>query len=52
MLRKISPDMLPVMVASVDMDGMDVKEISAFADETVMPVSYTHLPARTASCWM
>ena len=34
---KISPDMLPVMVASVDMDGMDVKEISAFADETVMP---------------
>ena len=50
---KISPDMLPVMVASVDMDGMDVKEISAFADETVRPaferidgvatVSYTHL---------
>lgn len=37
MLMKISPDMLPVMVASVDMDGMDVKEISAFADETVMP---------------
>lgn len=29
--------MLPVMVASVDMDGMDVKEISALADETVMP---------------
>lgn len=37
MLMKISPDMLPVMVASVDMDGMDVKEIYAFADETVMP---------------
>ena len=37
MLMKISPDMLPVMVASVDMDGMDVKEISALADETVMP---------------
>ena len=37
MPTKISPDMLPVMVASVDMDGMDVKEISALADETVMP---------------
>ena len=37
MLMKISPDMLPVMVASVDMDAMDVKQISALADETVMP---------------
>ena len=37
MLLKISPDMLPVMVASVDMDGMDVKQISAFTDDTVAP---------------
>ncbi|MBD5101106.1 MAG: MMPL family transporter, partial [Subdoligranulum sp.] len=37
MLLKISPDMLPVMVASVDMDGMDVKQISAFTDDTVVP---------------
>ena len=35
MLLKISPDMLPVMVASVDMDGMDVKEISAFTEDTI-----------------
>lgn len=37
MLLRISPDMLPVMVASVDMDGMDVKEISSFAQEAVTP---------------
>lgn len=37
MLLKISPDMLPVMVASVDMDGMDVKEISAFTEDTATP---------------
>lgn len=37
MLLKISPDMLPVMVASVDMDGMDVKQISAFTEDTVTP---------------
>lgn len=37
MLLKISPDMLPVMVASVDMDGMDIKEISAFTEDAVTP---------------
>lgn len=34
---KISPDMLPVMVASVDKDGMDVHDISSFTRDTVMP---------------
>ena len=33
MVMRISPDMLPVMVASVDYDGMDVHAISAFATE-------------------
>lgn len=37
MLLKISPDMLPVMVASVDMDDMDIKEISAFTEDAVTP---------------
>ncbi len=37
MFLRISPDMLPVMVASVDVDGMDVKELSTFAQDTVTP---------------
>ncbi len=37
MFLKISPDMLPVMVASVDRDGLDVYGISDFARDTVTP---------------
>lgn len=37
MLMKISPDMLPVMVASVDADGMDAKALSRLVDDTVVP---------------
>ena len=36
MLMKISPDMLPVMVASVDMDGMDV--LTQLRAWSLMPV--------------
>jgi len=36
-LLQISPDMLPVVVASVDMEGMDIDELSKFTEETIMP---------------
>lgn len=34
---KISPDMLPIVVASVDREGMAVDELSSFTTETVIP---------------
>ena len=37
MLLRISPDMLPVVVASVDMEGMDIYELTRFVQEDVTP---------------
>lgn len=37
MIMKIDPDMLPVMVASVDMEGQDSREITQLVQETVVP---------------
>ena len=37
MFLTMSPDMLPVMVASVDMDGRDVREVSSLVSGTVTP---------------
>ena len=37
MLLQISPDMLPVMVASVDADGMDAAALSTLVDKTITP---------------
>lgn len=36
-LMEMNPNMLPVMVATVDMDGKDVTELSAFLEETLQP---------------
>ena len=36
-LMKINPDILPVMIASVDVDGKDALEASSIVSETVMP---------------
>lgn len=36
-LMKINPDMLPIMVASVDVNGKDVKEISTIVNEKIIP---------------
>lgn len=36
-LLKISPDMLPIVVASVDREGMDIHELSTFTTDTVVP---------------
>ena len=37
MMLKMSPDMLPVMIASVDMDGQDVAAVSKLVSDTVQP---------------
>lgn len=37
MIMQINPDMIPVMVASVDMDDMDAGELSAFVNDKLMP---------------
>ena len=37
MLLQISPDMLPVMIASMDVNGMDVGQVSDYAQESVIP---------------
>lgn len=37
MLLQLSPDMLPVMIASADMEGMDIYELTAFANDTLVP---------------
>ena len=34
---KINPDMMPVMVASVDMEGKDIAEISKLVSEELLP---------------
>jgi multidrug efflux pump subunit AcrB len=36
-LLKISPDMIPIVVASVDYEGMDIDELSSFTSDTVVP---------------
>ncbi|HHU48543.1 MAG: efflux RND transporter permease subunit [Caldicoprobacterales bacterium] len=36
-LLQISPDMLPIVVASVDMKGMDIDELSEFTEDTIVP---------------
>ena len=37
MLLQISPDMLPVMIAAADMEGMDVHQLTDFASDTLIP---------------
>ena len=37
MLVRINPDMMPIMVATVDMEGKDMAALSTFVTETVMP---------------
>jgi HAE1 family hydrophobic/amphiphilic exporter-1 len=36
-LMRISPDMLPIVVTSVDVEGMSLDELSAFTEEEIMP---------------
>ncbi|MCR3921258.1 MAG: efflux RND transporter permease subunit [Firmicutes bacterium] len=37
MLLRLNPDMMPIMVATVDMESMDSSEISAFVSKTIVP---------------
>lgn len=37
MLMQITPDMMPIVMASVDMEGKDIYELSQFTEETLVP---------------
>lgn len=37
MVMKMNPDMLPIMVASVDVNGMDIKEVTKLVNESIIP---------------
>ena len=36
-IMKLNPDMLPIMIAAVGMEGMDYSEISTYAQDKIMP---------------
>lgn len=36
-IMKLNPDMLPVMIAAVGVDGMDTGEISTYVQDSIMP---------------
>ncbi len=36
-LMRINPEMMPIMVATVDMDGKEIEELSEFVNEIVLP---------------
>ncbi|MSS63810.1 efflux RND transporter permease subunit [Velocimicrobium porci] len=36
-VMKLNPDMMPVMVAAVDVEGMDHIEVSAYTEDTIIP---------------
>lgn len=36
-IMKLNPDMMPVMVAALSVDGMDVQDISDYANDTLIP---------------
>ncbi len=36
-LMKINPDMLPVQMLSVDVDGMDIKQLTAYVEDELAP---------------
>lgn len=38
MIMQIDPDMMPVIIASVDIDGKDQAEISNYVDNELLPV--------------
>ncbi len=37
MLMKLNPDMLPVMTVSIDADDMDIKELSKYVEQEIIP---------------
>lgn len=37
MLMKMNPDMLPIMVASIDVNNLDIKEVSKLVNDKVIP---------------
>ncbi|NLM52736.1 MAG: MMPL family transporter [Firmicutes bacterium] len=37
MLLRLNPDMLPIMIASVDVEGMELDEVTQFVQEEIIP---------------
>lgn len=37
LIMKLNPDMMPVMVAAVDVEGMDTVEVSSYVEEEIIP---------------
>lgn len=37
MLMKMNPDMMPILIASVDVNGMDIKEVSKYVSDEILP---------------
>lgn len=37
MIMQLNPDMMPVVVASIDMEGKDAGALSAFVDDSILP---------------
>ena len=37
-IMQIDPDMMPVMIASADVDGMDQAEVSDYVDNELLPL--------------
>ncbi len=36
-IMKMNPDMMPIMMLSIDIKGMDIKEVTKYVNDTVMP---------------
>ncbi|MGL5329529.1 MAG: efflux RND transporter permease subunit [Peptostreptococcaceae bacterium] len=37
MIMKMNPDMMPIMMLSIDVDGMDIKEVTKFVNNNILP---------------
>ena len=37
MIMKLNPDMMPIMTLSVDIKGMDIKEVTDYVNENILP---------------
>ncbi|MGL5692786.1 MAG: efflux RND transporter permease subunit [Peptostreptococcaceae bacterium] len=37
MIMKLNPDMMPIMMLSIDVEGMGIKEVTKYVNENIMP---------------
>ena len=50
-IMQIDPDMMPVMIASADVDGMDQAEVSNYVDNELLPLFESIEGARVSLFW-